>query len=98
MPGKGTMFAKKKVEKWVQTDIRNTKYCLTMDIEKFYPSVNLGVLKNMLRRKISKKAMATVHQALSFISRLGWLRHCNSYNFYQGGNTQCEQKTAERGQ
>lgn len=226
MPGKGTMFAKKKVEKWVQTDIRNTKYCLTMDIEKFYPSVNLGVLKNMLRRKIkdrdilwlldeiidvqdrglpigyysstwlsnfllqdldhkikeefggaahyvrnvddmvcfgankrklhklrimidnylrsiglhlkgnwqvfrygckakmrhkdecrivrvcdfvgymfyrdhtklrkknslkitraakkiSKKARATVHQALSFISRLGWLRHCNSYNFYQ---------------
>ncbi|MBE6720624.1 MAG: RNA-directed DNA polymerase [Ruminococcaceae bacterium] len=50
MPGKGTRFAKKAVEKWVQNDYKNTKYCLTMDIEKFYPSVNLGILKNMLRK------------------------------------------------
>lgn len=55
MPGKGTSFAKKAVEKWVRNDPKNTKYCLTMDIEKFYPSVNLGVLKNMLRKRIKDR-------------------------------------------
>ena len=38
--------AKKTVEKWVQNDFKNTKYCLTMDIDKFYPSINIGILKN----------------------------------------------------
>jgi hypothetical protein len=55
MPGKGTLFAKKTVEKWVRNDYKNTKYCLTMDIEKFYPSVNLGILKNMLRKRIKDR-------------------------------------------
>lgn len=33
-------------------------------------------------RKISKTIKVTCHLAQSFMSRIGWLRHCNSYNFY----------------
>lgn len=34
-------------------------------------------------KTISKMRKVTAHAALSLMSRLGWLRHCNSYNFYQ---------------
>jgi hypothetical protein len=36
-------------------DIDNTKYCLKLDIKKFYPSIDHDVLKNILRRKIKDK-------------------------------------------
>lgn len=32
-------------------DVPNTKYCLKMDIKKFYPSIDHEVLKTLLRRK-----------------------------------------------
>lgn len=33
-------------------DVENTKYCLKMDIKKFYPSVDHKILKAIIRRKI----------------------------------------------
>jgi len=33
-------------------DVENTRYCLKFDVRKFYPSIDHGVLKAMLRRKI----------------------------------------------
>lgn len=51
--GRGTLYAKKAVEKWVRNDKKNTKYCLKMDIKQFYPSVNLGMMKNVLRKHIA---------------------------------------------
>lgn len=57
IPGRGNLYGKKVVEKWVQKDAKNTKYCLTMDIDNFYPSVNLGVLKNKFRTKIKDSRM-----------------------------------------
>lgn len=33
-------------------------------------------------RRISKRRKTTPKVAMSFMSRIGWLRHCNSYNFY----------------
>ena len=53
VPGRGNLYAKKAVEKWVRKDRKNTKYCLKMDIAQFYPSVNLGMLKNTLRKHIA---------------------------------------------
>lgn len=52
VPKRGTSFGKKTIRKWVDNDKRNTKYCLQMDIKKFYPSVNGDILKNMFRRVI----------------------------------------------
>ena len=36
-------------------DIENTKYCLKMDIRKFYPSINHDILKALIRKKIKDK-------------------------------------------
>ncbi len=49
--GKGIHAALRSVKKAL-LDIEGTKYCLKLDIKKFYPSVNHEILKQLLRRKI----------------------------------------------
>ena len=36
-------------------DIENTKYCLKLDIKKFYPSIDHNTLKTIIRKKIKDK-------------------------------------------
>lgn len=55
IPGRGTALGQKAVKKWLRNDPKNTKYCLKMDIHKFYPSVNTAVLKAKFRRKIKDR-------------------------------------------
>ena len=55
VPGRGTSYGQKALRKWLDTDRRNTKYCLKMDIKKFYPSINNEILKAAFRRKIKDK-------------------------------------------
>ena len=55
VPIRGTSFGQKTLRKWLDKDKRNTKYCLKMDISKFYPSVDNKVLKMMFRNKIKDK-------------------------------------------
>ena len=55
VPGRGTSCGQKILRHWLDTDRKNTKYCLKMDIKKFYPSVDNKVLKQMFRRKIKDK-------------------------------------------
>jgi hypothetical protein len=52
VPGKGTGYGQKTLRKWLDNDRKSTKYCLKMDITKFYPSVDNELLKQMFRRKI----------------------------------------------
>lgn len=55
VPGRGTSYGQNTLRKWLDTDYKNTKYCLKMDVSKFYPSVDNGILKEMFRRKIKDK-------------------------------------------
>lgn len=48
--GRGIHGALRAVKKSLQ-DEAGTQYCLKLDITKFYPSVNHGILKQLLRRK-----------------------------------------------
>jgi RNA-directed DNA polymerase len=48
--GKGIHAAASAVERAL-SDRSGTTYCLKLDIRKFYPSIDHGVLKNLLRRK-----------------------------------------------
>lgn len=50
--GRGNHYAKQAVEKFVRKDIKNTKYCLKMDIKQFYPSIRQDLMKKKLRRII----------------------------------------------
>ncbi len=49
--GKGISAASRAIKKAL-LDKENTKYCLKLDIKKFYPSIDHTVLKYLLRRKI----------------------------------------------
>ena len=52
IPKRGATYGQKAVRKWLDTDYRSTKYCLKMDVRKFYPSIDNNILKSMFRRKI----------------------------------------------
>lgn len=52
VPGRGTAYAQKALRKWLDKDYKNTKYCLKLDITKFYPSIKNEILKQMFRAKI----------------------------------------------
>ena len=50
--GRGIHKCKKDVEKALMSDKVNTKYCLKLDITKFYPSIDHDILKQIIRKKI----------------------------------------------
>lgn len=52
VPGRGTSFGHKTVRRWLDDDYKGTKYCLSMDVSKFYPSVDNEILKGMFRRRL----------------------------------------------
>lgn len=52
IPGRGIGYGKRYIERWMRRDRKNTKYCLKLDIKKYYPSINQDVLKTVFRRKI----------------------------------------------
>lgn len=53
--GRGLLHATKYIEKILVQDRKNTKYCLKLDIKKFYPSVDKNLLKRKFRRKIKDR-------------------------------------------
>lgn len=52
IPGRGMHYGKRYIEKWLRRDRKYTKYCLKLDIKKYYPHINLEVLKEQFRRRI----------------------------------------------
>lgn len=52
IPGRGIDLACKGVERATVRDRKHAKYCVKMDISKFYPSIPHGKLKARLREKI----------------------------------------------
>lgn len=49
--GRGITGCMKKVDQAIQ-DAENSRYCLKIDVRKFYPSIDHDVLKQIIRRKI----------------------------------------------
>lgn len=52
--GKGIHAAVRKLKKELK-DVEGTKYCLKLDIRKFYPSIDHVILKQIISRKIKDK-------------------------------------------
>jgi len=52
--GRGILKASLDLRKYL-LDVESTKYCLKLDIKKFYPSVNNEILKLLIRQKIKDK-------------------------------------------
>lgn len=57
VPHRGAHYGKKYIEKWIRTDGKNCKYILKMDIRHFFESVDHGVLKGWLAKKIRDRRM-----------------------------------------
>lgn len=55
VPKRGTHKGKKTIEKWIRHDKKNVKYCLKMDIRKYFDSIDHKILKKMFERKIRDK-------------------------------------------
>ena len=52
VPKRGSSYGQKYLQKVLSDDRKNTKYCLKMDVKKFYPSINNEILKQKFRRII----------------------------------------------
>ena len=52
IPGRGTSYGQEALRRWLDGDARGTKYCLKMDVSKFYPSIDAALIKAMFRRRI----------------------------------------------
>lgn len=55
IPKRGPTYAQVVIRKWLDNDRKHTKYCLKMDITKFYPSIDNEILKRMFRKRIKDK-------------------------------------------
>ena len=60
LPGRGAHKGRKVLEKWIKRDSKNTKYCLKMDIRKFFDSIPHDILKEKLKRKIKDERMIKI--------------------------------------
>lgn len=50
--GRGLLYGVRYIKKIIVRDRKNTKYCLKLDIKKFYPSINKEILKKKFRKVI----------------------------------------------
>lgn len=55
IPGRGCHYASNMVYSEINNDVEGTKYCLKLDIKKFYPSINRKILKQLLRKTFKDK-------------------------------------------
>ena len=49
---RGILYGTRHIKKIIVQDRKNTKYCLKLDIKKFYPSINNEILKSKFRKII----------------------------------------------
>lgn len=64
MPGKGVHYAKRYICRWLRTDRKNTKYCLKLDIKKFYQNIDREALKTSFARKFKDKRLLELIAAI----------------------------------
>jgi len=60
IPGRGLHKAMKKMKAWIKKDPKNVKYCLKLDIKKFFNSINHDILKEKLHKTIRDKRFLKV--------------------------------------
>lgn len=58
--GRGIHKLNKDLKETLNNDPEGTKYCLKLDITKFYPSINHDILKTIIRKKIKDKKLLLI--------------------------------------
>ena len=57
---RGIHAAAKMLKRALRDDPEGTRYCLKLDIKKFYPSINHDILKSIVRKKIKDKRLLSL--------------------------------------
>lgn len=62
--GRGTTKCVKDLQKILKEDPINTKYYIQLDIKKYFPSINNGILKQLIRKSIKDERLLFYHDKL----------------------------------
>lgn len=62
--GRGTTKCVKDLQKILKEDPINTKYYIQLDIKKYFPSINNGILKQLIRKSIKDEKLLFYHDKL----------------------------------
>ena len=60
IPGRGLHKCMKKMKAWIEHDPRNVKYCLKLDVKKFFNSIDHEVLIDKMRKYIKDERFLSV--------------------------------------
>lgn len=60
IPGRGAHLGKKRIEKWIRHGGKNCKYCLKMDIKKYFDSIPHDALKEKLSDLIHDRRFSKI--------------------------------------
>ena len=55
LKNRGILYGKRYLDRILVDDRKYTKYCLKLDVKKFYPSIDKTILKNKFRKKIKDR-------------------------------------------
>lgn len=70
IPGRGAHKGKKVIEKWIRDDAKNCKYCLKLDIKKYFENISHDILKVKLSKIIrDKKFLSVVFEIIDATER-----------------------------
>lgn len=89
--GRGTQRGIKGLDKWIRKDPKNTKYAAELDVYHFYESLTPKAVMDRMRRLVKDEKILDViwrldkgrpilfKTAAGLLSRIGQLKHCDSY-------------------
>ena len=70
LPNRGAHRGKKQIEKWIKYDRKNIKYCLKMDIRKFFDSIPHDIIKTKLALLIhDEKFLNLLYEIINVIDK-----------------------------
>lgn len=69
--GKGGHKAIKRCRKWLIENPKETKYCLKIDIKKFFPNINQDILYNLVEKKFKDKDLLWLFKDIIYSTESG---------------------------
>lgn len=71
IPNRGATLGRKYIEKWIKHDHKNTRYCLKMDIRKYFDSIPHDVIIKRLTEQIHDKQFLDVLTEIISVTNVG---------------------------